>query len=148
MLLNSRTGKNAKKYVERKLMKRLRLFLIVFVILICVIIYEIMQQYLEAAACVGAMMIGILTGAVFVRRKRIYWEEETSMVIARMDRIGIWLLVVYIIFAVIRHLFLHNWLRGNQLTAFSLSLAAGAMFGRLLSIRSQIRQILKDKKII
>ncbi|HYC29267.1 MAG TPA: hypothetical protein VEB42_10630, partial [Chitinophagaceae bacterium] len=65
-----------------------------------------------------------------------------------MDRIGIAMLVVYICFAVSRHVFLHNWLHGRQLTAFSLSLTAGAMLGRLLSIRSQIRQILKERKII
>jgi hypothetical protein len=148
MLLNSRKGKNAKKYVERKLMRRLRIFFVVFIILIGVIIYEISQQYLEASACVGAMMLGMLSGAVFVRRKRIYWEEETSQIIARMDRIGIGLLIIYILFSVIRHFFLHNWLHGHRLTAFSLSLTAGAMLGRLLSIRSQVRQILKERDII
>lgn len=148
MLLNSRKGKDAKKYVERKLIRRLRIFFVVFVILIGVIIYEISQQYLEASACVGAMMLGILSGAVFVRRKRIYWQEETSQVIARMDKIGIAILVIYILVWIARHLILHNWLHGHRLTAFSLSLAAGAMLGRLLSIRSQVRQILKERDII
>lgn len=148
MLLNSRRGKNAKQYVERKLRRRLWIFFVVFVLLVGVIIYEINEGYLEASACVGAMMLGVLTGAIFVRRKRIYWEEETSQVIARMDRIGIALLVLYILFWISRHLFLHNWLHGHQLTAFSFSLAAGAMLGRFLSIRSQVRQILKERDII
>lgn len=148
MLLNSRTGKNAKQYVERKLLRRLWIFCAVFIVLSSVIIYEVSQDYLEGSACVGAIMLGMLMGAVFVRRKRIYWEEETSTIIARMDRIGIAMLAVYILFAVSRHIFLHNWLHGRQLTAFSLSLTAGAMLGRLLSIRSQIRQILKERKII
>lgn len=148
MLLNSRTGKNAKQYVERKLLRRLRIFFVVFMVLASVIIYEVSQDYLEGSACVGAIMLGMLIGAVFVRRKRIYWEEETATIIARMDKIGIAMLVIYILFAVSRHIFLHNWLHGRQLTAFSLSLTAGAMLGRLLSIRSQIRQILKDRKII
>ena len=148
MLLNSRTGKNAKQYVERKLLRRLRIFFAVFIVLASVIIYEVSHNYLEGSACVGAIMLGMLIGAVFVRRKRIYWEEETSTIIARMDKIGIAMLVIYILFAVSRHIFLHNWLHGRQLTAFSLSLTAGAMLGRLLSIRSQIRQILKDRKII
>jgi len=148
MLLNSSSGKNAKKYVERKLMRRLWIFFAVFVVLACIIIYEVSLDHLEGSACVGAIMLGMLVGAVFVRRKRIYWEEETSTIIARMDRIGIGILVIYILFAISRHMFLHNWLHGYQLTTFSLSLTAGAMLGRLLSIRSQIRQILKEKKII
>jgi hypothetical protein len=148
MLLNSRTGKNARQYVERKLLRRLWIFFAVFIVLVAVIIYEVSQNYLEGSACVGAIMLGMLIGAVFVRRKRIYWEEETSTIIARMDRIGIAMLVIYILFAVSRHIFMHSWLHGRQLTAFSLSLTAGAMLGRLLSIRSQIRQILKERKII
>lgn len=148
MLLNSRSGKNAKKYVERKLLRRLWIFFAVFIVLAGVIVYEVSNDHLEGSACVGAIMMGMLIGAVFVRRKRIYWEEETSTIIARMDRIGIGILVIYILFAVSRHVFLHNWLHGRQLTAFSLSLTAGAMLGRLLSIRSQIRQILKERKII
>jgi lysylphosphatidylglycerol synthetase-like protein (DUF2156 family) len=148
MLLNSRSGKTAKKYVERKLIRRLWIFFVVFTVLAGVIAYEVSQDYLEGAACVGAIMLGMLIGAVFVRRKRIYWEEETSTIIASMDRIGIGILVVYVFFVVSRHILLHNWLHGRQLTAFSLSLTAGAMLGRLLSIRSQIRQILKDRKII
>ncbi len=148
MLLNSRTGKNAKQFVERKLIRRLWRFFVIFIILAGVIIYEVSQDYIEGSACVGAMMLGMLIGAVFVRRRRIYWEEETSTIIARMDRIGIAMLVIYVLFAVSRHVFLHNWLHGRQLTAFSLSLTAGAMLGRLLSMRSQIRQILKERKII
>lgn len=134
--------------MERKLIRRLWIFFAVFIVLSGIIIYEVSQDYLEGSACVGAIMLGMLIGAVFVRRKRIYWEEETSTVIARMDRIGIAMLVIYILFVVSRHVLLHNWLHGRQLTAFSLSLTAGAMLGRLLSIRSSIRQILKERKII
>ena len=93
-------------------------------------------------------MIGLMIGAAFVRRKKIFWHEETSTVIAKMDRVGIYVLVIYVIFIVVRHYFLHQWFKGNELTAFSLSLTAGAMAGRLLSIRSEIRQILKERNLI
>jgi hypothetical protein len=148
MLLNSRSGKNAREFVERKLIRRLRLFFAIFVVLSGIIIYEVSKEYIEGATCVGAMMLGTMIGALFVRRKRIYWEEETSKVIARMDKIGIGLLVAYVLFAVARHYFLHSWLTGHRLVAFSLSLTAGAMLGRLLIVRSQVRQILKERKII
>ena len=148
MLLNSSTSKNAKEFVERKLLLRLKLFFGVFALLIVVIFYEVARHHIGAATCIGTIMLGMMVGAVFVRRKRIYWEEETSMVIARMDRIGIVLLILYFVIAVVRHFLLDHWLHGNQLVGFSLSLAAGTMLGRLLSMRSQIRQILKEKNII
>ena len=148
MLLNSRTGKNAKDFVERKLLIRLKLFFVVFALLVIIIFYEVARQHITASASIGAIMLGMLFGAVFVRRKRIYWEEDTSRVIARMDRIGIFLLVLYICSIIIRHVFLDHWIHGRQLLGFSFSITAGAMLGRLLSIRSQIRQILKEKNII
>lgn len=148
MLLNSRTGKNAKDFVERKLLLRLKLFFGVFALLIVAICYEVTRQHLAGASAIGAIMLGMMIGAIFVRRKRIYWEEETSRVIARMDRIGVVLLVLYILIAIVRHFLLEHWIHGNQLVGFSFSLAAGTMLGRLLTMRSQIRQILKEKKII
>jgi hypothetical protein len=148
MLLNSRTGKNARDFVERKLLLRLKLFFGVFALLIAVIFYEVAHGHIGATTSVGSIMLGMMVGAIFVRRKRIYWEEETSRVIARMDRIGVVLLVLYIALAIIRRYLLDHWLHGNQLIGFSFSLAAGTMLGRLLSMRSQIRQILKEKNII
>jgi len=148
MFLNSRSGKGAKKYVERKLLRRLRLFFLIFFLLGGAIVYEINWQHIHWSVCVGAMMIGLMIGAAFVRRKKIFWQEETSTVIAKMDRVGIYVLVVYVIFIGVRHYFMHHWFKGNELTAFSLSVTAGTMVGRLLSIRSEIRQILKDKKLI
>ena len=148
MLLNSRTSKNAKEFVERKLLNRLRIFIAVFTLLLIAIFLEIYFDYISASTAIGAMMLGMMSGAVFVRRKRIYWEEDTSRVIARMDKIGIGLLIAYVLFMVIRHVFLHRWLHGHYALAFSFSFAAGAMLGRLLSMRAQIRQILKEKNII
>jgi uncharacterized membrane protein YadS len=148
MLLNSRTGKNAKDYVERKLLIRLKLFFVVFALLVMAVFYEVSRAHITASTSIGAIMLGMLLGSVFVRRKRIYWEDDTSRVIARMDRIGIFLLVLYVGFVIIRHFVLGHWVPGKQLIGFSFSITAGAMLGRLLSMRSQIRQILKEKNII
>jgi hypothetical protein len=148
MLLNSRTGKNAKDFVERKLLIRLKLFFVLFALLVIIIFYEVSLDHINASTSIGAIMLGMLLGSLFVRRKRIFWEEETSRVIGRMDRIGIFLLVIYIGFVILRHFVLEYWIPAKLLIGFSFSITAGAMLGRLLSIRSQIRQILKEKNII
>ena len=148
MLLNSRSGKNARFFVERKLLIRLRLFFLIFALLVVAIFREVARQHITSSTSIGAVMLGMLLGGVFVRRKKIYWEEETSRVIARMDRVGVILLVLYIAIAIIRHFLVDQWFHGKQLVGFSFSFAAGTMLGRLLSMRSQIRQILKEKNII
>jgi predicted membrane channel-forming protein YqfA (hemolysin III family) len=150
MLLNSRrnTGKKAKEFVEKKLMRRLRLFIIIFLVLLCFIVYEVFKGYVDPALAFGASLFGLMLGGTAVRRKKISWNEETSQVIARMDRIGIFILIIYILFSVLRHYLFRYWFSGNMLTAFSLSFAAGAMLGRLLSMRAQIREILRERDII
>src|SRR6476661_5885871 len=131
MLVASRKNKHARQFVERKLIIRLRIFFALFILLLGVIVYEIISNYIPVSKAMLAFFSGILIGVVFTRRKRFFWEEETSRVIARMDRIGIVLLLVYIAYLIFRHI----WL-------------AHLFYGRVLTMRTQIRQILKNQKIL
>jgi hypothetical protein len=148
MLVASRKNKHARQFVERKLVIRLRIFFVVLILLVGVIIYEMSNDYIANSRATLAFFSGILIGVVFTRRKKIFWEEETSRVIARMDRIGIVLLIIYIAYVVFRHAWLAHLFYGHQLTAFSFTLTAGTMTGRVLSMRTQIRQVLKSQKIL
>jgi hypothetical protein len=148
MLLNPRTGKEVRQFVQRKLIIRLRIFFFLFFILIDIIFYEISLYYISPLMAIGSLIFGFFSGLLFVRRKKIYWEEDTARVISKMDQVGIVLLVIYILFSATRHWLLHQWLQGNQLTAFSFSFAAGAMGGRLISMRRQIVRVLREQKII
>ena len=150
MLLNSGRRKDvkAKDFVERRLMIRLKIFLALLFVFVTLIICYIVIGYIDVAAAIGAAMIGMMIGAVAVRRKKISWHEETSTVIARMDRIGIYVLVAYVLLSILRHWLFAHWLHGHLLGAFSLSFTAGAMFGRLMLLRSQIREILREQEII
>jgi hypothetical protein len=148
MLVASRKNKHARQFVERKLIIRLRIFFAVLILLLGVISYEIAVRYIPVTKAMFAFFSGVLIGAVFTRRKKIFWEEETSRVIARMDRIGIVLLVIYIAYVIFRHVWLAHLFYGHQLTAFSFALTAGTMTGRVLSMRTQIRQVLKHQKIL
>jgi hypothetical protein len=148
MLVASRKNKHARQFVERKLVVRLRIFFAVLVLLLVIIVYEIGNNYIQAGKAMLAFLSGILIGIVFTRRKKIFWEEETSRVIARMDRIGIVLLVIYIVYVIYRHVVLPHLFYGHELTALSFTLTAGTMTGRVASMRTQIRQVLKSQKIL
>lgn len=148
MLLNPRTGKEIRQFVQKKLIIRLRIFFILFFILVDIVFYEISLYYISPLMALGALLFGFFTQLLFVRRKKIYWEEDTARVIGKMDQIGVILLIIYILFSATRHWLLHQWLQGNQLAAFSFAFAAGAMGGRLLSMRRQIKKVLREQKII
>ena len=148
MLVASGKNKHARQFVERKLVIRLRIFFVVLVVLLCLIIYEMSNRYILAGKAMFAFFSGVLLGTVFSRRKKIFWEEETSRVIARMDRVGIVLLIIYIAYVIFRHIWLPHLFYGHELTAFSFILTAGTITGRVLSMRTQIRQVLKSQKIL
>ena len=148
MLVASGKNKHARQFVERKLVTRLWIFFVVLILLIGVIIYEMTNHYIATSKASVAFFSGILAGIVFTRRNKIFWEAETSRVIARMDRIGIALLIIYIAYVIFRHEWLAHLFYGHQLTAFSFTLTAGTITGRVLSMRTQIRQVLKSQKIL
>lgn len=148
MILTSQKNKHARQFVERKLAIRLRIFFVVFLLLLGTIVYEIADGYISFMKAFAAFFFGMIIGALFTRRKKIFWEEETSLVIARMDRIGIVLLVIYIPYIIFRHQWLTHWFYGHELTALSFALAAGTMAGRVMGMRTRIRRVLKHKKIL
>lgn len=138
----------AKQHVHRKLIYRLRMFLVIFVIMTSIIIYDIFSQIIGLPLAFSGISLGIVTGYLAGRISNIVWHEETSKVIARMDRMGFVFLALYLSFSVSRRWIFGHWIHGATLTAFSFSMAAGIMAGRLWSTRSQIRNILKDQGLI
>ncbi len=78
----------------------------------------------------------------------ISWDAETSQAVTHMDRLGIIILIAYLIFAFSRSWIFSHWFHGYGLTAFSLSIGAGGMLGRLYTMRQRIRQVLKEEGIL
>jgi hypothetical protein len=76
---------------------------------------------------------------------KISWNAEASKAVTKMDRLGIIILVLYLLFVIFRTWIFSYWLHGYTLTVFSLSVAAGGILGRLYSTRQKIRKILKGE---
>ncbi|OAQ41611.1 hypothetical protein A5893_00430 [Pedobacter psychrophilus] len=86
-------------------------------------------------------LLGYLVGSI----SKIKWHEEDSVVIAKMDRIGIIILVIYLSFSLSRRWIFGHWIHGDMLSAFSFSFAAGVILGRFISTRIKIRNVLKEQ---
>lgn len=138
--------KEVGRFVHRKLLFRLRRLAIIFFIITGVLLYEISHNYIAGYLALFGFMLGMVIGLLVARRMHtISWNAETSKAVTKMDRLGIIILVLYLLFAISRHWILSHWLQGYALSAFSLSVAAGGMLGRLWTTRQKIRQILKQE---
>jgi F0F1-type ATP synthase membrane subunit c/vacuolar-type H+-ATPase subunit K len=142
MPLSKRKG--VSKFVHRKLLFRLRRLVVIFLIILSILIYEISHNYIAAYLAIAGFGVGYIIGNLVSRRMHIIsWDAATTKAVTKMDRIGIIILVAYIIFALTRHWIFSYWFTGYGLTAFSLSVGAGGMLGRLWNTRKKIREILK-----
>lgn len=144
MPLSKRKG--VSKYVHKKLLFRLRRLAVVFLIITGILIYEVIQNNLPIYMALVGFEIGMILGLLIARRMHnISWNNETTKAVTKMDTLGIIILVIYILFAIIRHWICSYWLQGYALSAFSLSIAAGGILGRLWTTRQRIRKILKQE---
>jgi hypothetical protein len=134
--------------IDKKLLYRLRIFLAIFIIMVCVIAYDVYVGTITVFIALDGLFIGILLGFVVGRVFHISWDYDRSKVIGRLDKIGIIILICYLIFSLFKFWILEQWLHGPLLTAFSLSIIAGIMLGRWISIGLNIRQVLYNRGMV
>ncbi len=136
-----------KKHIDRKLFNRLRIFFVIVMVLSGLMLYDILKGILGIELSLGGFILGLLPGFIASRMFFIYWHEENAKVVSRLDAIGIVILLLYVAFALSRKWILGHWLSGAALTAFTFSILAGIMLGRLLGMRLNIRKVLSDRGI-
>lgn len=133
-------------FVHRKLLFRLRRLAIIFLIITAVLIYEISHNYIAGYVAVCGFETGIIIGLIVARRMHnITWDTDTNKAVTKMDTIGIFILVMYLLFSISRRWIFSHWLHGYALSAFCLSVAAGGMLGRLWTTRQKVRSVLKHE---
>jgi len=138
--------KEVGQFVHRKLLFRLRRLAIIFIIISVILIYDLSHNYIATYLPVIGFIFGMVIGLIIARRMhRISWDAETNKAVTKMDRLGIIILILYLLFAVSRHWIFSHWLHGYALSSFTMSMAAGGMLGRLLTTRQKIRKILKQE---
>lgn len=96
--------------------------------------------------CVGFILgvgIGLASGRVFSVR----WQEEDAKIVYRIDKIGMFFLIPYLLFTLFRGKILEYWFHGVLLTAFTSSLVAGIMLGRIVYLFLRIEKTLKKEGI-
>jgi len=127
---------------------RLRRFAIVLIVLLGIITYDIFASIINPLLVVCGIVGGFAIGSFTGRYANVHWHEETGKVIAKLNKAGIIVLVLSLSFSFSRRWIFGHWIHGAALPAFSSSVAAGLMTGRLITIRKQIREILRDKGLL
>lgn len=141
------TGRHLKKHIDPKLSIRLRMFFVIVLILIGLMLYDVFEGVLSIYLALGGFILGMIVGFFASRMSLIHWHEESAKVVSRIDAIGGVIMALYIIFAILRKWIFEYWLQGATLTAFTFSIIAGMMLGRLFGMHLNIRKVLLGRGI-
>ena len=140
--------KQLSKYLDQRLIKRLRIYTIEMVVMLLVIIYEVLTGTFSISWALGGMLIGLGIGTLVSRMYRLSWDEDTSNVIGQIDWIGAIILICYLVFVFTRTHYLSYWLQGPPLMGLVFSLTAGTMLGRVMTTERGIKRILRTWNIL
>lgn len=135
----------ALQHIDPKLIKRLRMFVLIALIMLGIVCYQIAMYAAPVLLVIWCVIVGVLIGLVAGRMHKISRDEEWAKIIAKMDRTGVIILVAYICLAIGRKYFLSQWVHGHALLATTLAVAVGNMIGRLITMRYGIRKILSQR---
>lgn len=137
----------SKMHIDRKLIFRLRIFLVIVLVLTCLMLYDVLQGIIDIQLAFGGFLLGLFLGFIASRMFIIHWHEDNAKVVSRLDAIGVTILLFYMVISLSRTWIFEHWIHGSTLTAFTFSILAGIMLGRLLGMLFKIRTILLDRGI-
>src|SRR5690349_8983608 len=92
-------------YVHKRLKRKLYIYLAIFFAMLIVSLYDILMGYINALQASAGWAFGMIIGYAAGRMSKIMWHEELELVIAKRDRTGIIILVIYLAFSLSR-----NWI--------------------------------------
>jgi hypothetical protein len=137
----------AKKHIDRKLIFRLWIFFGIVLVLTGLVLYDVIQGIIDIELAFGGFLLGLFLGYITSRIFIIHWHEDNAKVVSRLDAIGATILLIYMAISLSRTWIFEHWIHGSMLTAFTFSILAGIMLGRLLGMLLKIRTILLDRGI-
>ncbi len=138
----------AKAYLDRSLMNRIRLFIVIFLLMLVLIGYDIYDGTIGPVLSLAGFAVGLGIGFIISRIFKIHWHESLSKIAFRIDRMGTIILVIYSIFTILRNQIFGQFVNRPQIWAFVFAFLAGVFLGRLLSMYSSIKKILVEKGIV
>jgi len=128
--------------LDKRLLRKIRFLLFFLIVMSGALIYETAISEISYAFILLGLIVGVAIGIIVGRMFNIQWHEEKDKVIARLDVIGIVILVLYILVSIARQWIFAHWFTGIKLTAFTFSFAEGVMIGRIISFQFNIKKVL------
>jgi hypothetical protein len=110
-------------------------------------LYEVLEGIIGLELALGGFLLGLFLGFIATRMFIIHWHDEKAKVVSRFDTLGIFVLLLYVAFSTSKAWLFGHWINGSVLTAFTYSILAGVIIGRIVGMRLKIKNILSEQFI-
>lgn len=130
---------------SKKLRTNLRMLSVVYVVLFIVAMVVAIRSHTALWQVVLGFLIGIVAGLISSRMYKMSWDHHEAEVIGKIDIYGAVTLVLFIAFELNRDLIAGLFASGAAIGTISLTLIAGALYGRIIGTmnKSYVSCILK-----
>ncbi|AMM51987.1 hypothetical protein TH61_13465 [Rufibacter sp. DG15C] len=133
------------RHLHRKLLMRLFMFTCISTLMLLLVGYHVYTQHISFLLASGGLVLGEAIGLLVGNLSTIEWQEESSKIIARFDRISVLTLLCYLVFTFSKKWVFGHWIHGDMLSAFTYAILFGVMTGRLFYMRRKVLRILNDR---
>lgn len=140
--------KKITRHVDKKILMRARIYLLIFLIMVVLLVRDVLLDIIGVPTVLIALAFGLIVGIIASRMFHLSWSKDGKKVIARLDTLGISILVLYILFSIFRGDILMTFVHGPIVGAMSMALIAGSFLGQVIGMRNGIKGILQEEGIL
>lgn len=141
-------ARHIKTHASNRLRLNLRILSVVYIVLLCITLYELFVSRTLFSQVLIALIIGLAAGFVSSRMYKISWNKDEAKVVGRIDIYGVVVLVLFVVFELNRDHIASLFSGSETLGSISLVLITAALLGRIIGTAKRILRVLKDEKII
>jgi hypothetical protein len=123
--------KERREHLDRRLLLRLRFYLVLMLIEFAVIAVELLNGSFALTSALFFAAVGLIIGIILTRRFHLSWDEKMNTVVGSTD----------LIFVFTKPDILGLYEQGHQLLLALLALSAGTQLGRIIGTRRGILRL-------
>lgn len=130
--------------MQTRLWTRLRMYFVIFLVMLGGVVVDTLVTNTGPILVGVGLLGGVVVGVVVSRMYRLDWDHSAAEVVSRIDKIGLAVLVLYLLFALSRSWLIGHWVQGTALGPVGLSVVCGVMLGRVVGMSHGIRSVLVE----
>jgi MFS family permease len=134
-----------RKYVSKRLQRRIMLFLGISAVLIAFVLYDLVTGQAPAWMLLAGFFVGLGIGYLYGRLARLRWHADEETIVRHNDVLGYVLIAGYMAVSYEREVLLHDYLSGAALIAVSLAVGSGVLIGRFLGMQFIMLRMIRKR---